>query len=333
MKSICYIVPFFGKLPQNFQLWLVGCKANKTVNWIVITDDHTKYIYPDNVRVIYTSYKELTERIQSHYDFKIDFSRPWRLALMKPAYGEIFSEELREYDFWGYCDIDLMWGDIRKFYTNELLERYDRIGRGGHSSIYRNTKDVNLRYKTIVPDTLSYKDVFSGASDWSFDENGLDAIYNYLGLPYYEDDRILMHLAKFESGFYVLQDTRENQRYQLLTWKNGRIFRHHIVNGKVEHEELMYVHFWCRPMKYNATHFDEKATYYMYPDIMTDKDLGDVNSVATLKKYGHRSKIGFLINMAWVNRHKINTKRIINNLRYIIKFRKKKNGSNDSKTE
>lgn len=325
MKTICYIVPFFGTLPPNFQLWLVGCMANKTVNWIVITDDHTQYEYPVNVKVIYTSYKELTDRIQSHYDFKLDFSRPWRLALMKPAYGEIFKNELQGYDFWGYCDIDLMWGDIRKFYTEELLERFDRVGRGGHSSIYKNTEEVNTRYRTIVPNTLSYKDVFSGQSDWSFDENGMDAIYHHLGLSYYTDDKILMHLAKFESGFYTLHDKRENQRYQLLTWEKGHVLRHHVVNGQIEHDELMYVHFWCRPMKYEAKKFTEDTVYYIYPDVMTDQYIGDINSMKTLKRFGRRSKIGFYINMAWVNRHKINISRVINNLRYIIMFNRKKN--------
>jgi hypothetical protein len=36
------------------------------------------------------------------------------------AYGEIFANELHEYDFWGFSDIDLIWGNIRNFYTEEL---------------------------------------------------------------------------------------------------------------------------------------------------------------------------------------------------------------------
>ncbi len=50
MKTICYIVPYFGKLPKNFPLWLVGCEANPTIDWIIYTDDKTSYSYPKNVK-------------------------------------------------------------------------------------------------------------------------------------------------------------------------------------------------------------------------------------------------------------------------------------------
>lgn len=326
MKSICYIVPFFGTLPKNFQLWLVGCKANKTVNWIVITDDHTVYDYPKNVKVIYSSYQDFTSRIQKHYSFKVDFSRPWRLALMKPAYGEIFREEIEDYDFWGYCDIDLMWGDIRRFYTDEILEKYDRIGTSGHSSIYRNTNEVNLRYRTIVPNIINFKDIFSGLSDYSFDENGMSSIYDYLNLPYYNNKSIFSHLAKFTSGHFSITHDVTAQDHQMFTWEKGRIFRHHIVNNEVMHEEEMYVHFWCRPMKYEALNFSKDTVYYIYPDVMTDRHIGDINSVKTLKRFGHRSLLGFILNMAWVNRHKITMRKIRANLHYMVSFTKKKKG-------
>lgn len=37
MNSICYVVPYFGTLPKtSFRLWLKSCKANPTVNWIIL---------------------------------------------------------------------------------------------------------------------------------------------------------------------------------------------------------------------------------------------------------------------------------------------------------
>ena len=71
MKSIAYIIPYFGKLPKNFPLWLLGCKCNPTVNWIILTDDKTIYDYPLNVKVIYTSYQNVVNRIKSHFDFEV----------------------------------------------------------------------------------------------------------------------------------------------------------------------------------------------------------------------------------------------------------------------
>jgi hypothetical protein len=69
-EKICLIVPYYGKLPPNFQIWLNSCKYNNTINWIVFTDDRTNYEYPSNVTVVNNSFEELSKKIQSLYDFK-----------------------------------------------------------------------------------------------------------------------------------------------------------------------------------------------------------------------------------------------------------------------
>ena len=137
MKTICYIIPYFGKLPKNFALYLLSCAQNPTVNWKILTDDRTPYEFPTNVQ--YCNYEEVKQRIKAWFDFETVIDRPWRLSLFKPAYGEIFAEELSGYDFWGHCDIDLMWGNIRTFYSENNLNKYERLGFLGHSTLYKNT--------------------------------------------------------------------------------------------------------------------------------------------------------------------------------------------------
>ena len=161
MKSICYVVPYFGRLPESFPLWLVSCKANPTVNWIIFTDDKTAYSYPKNVRVYYCSFDDMKKRIQENFDFPIVIDRGWKLCDFKIAYGEIFASELAGYDFWGNCDVDLMWGNIRKFLTDEILDKYEKIGFLAHSTLYRNTPEVNARYRTIIDGLTNYKTAFS----------------------------------------------------------------------------------------------------------------------------------------------------------------------------
>ncbi|HJH77888.1 MAG TPA: hypothetical protein OIM43_12960 [Prevotellaceae bacterium] len=319
MKSICYLVPYFGRLPKNFGLWLISCKANPTINWIIYTDDHTKYDYPQNIKVIYTTYDKIKNKIQSFYDFDISFERPWRLALMKSAYGEIFQDDIKDYDFWGYCDVDLMWGNIRKFYTEELLNRYNRIGFQGHSTLMRNTDENNKIYRTIVPNKINYIDVFSGKSNMSFDENGMDTIFRYLSKEYYHQINFA-NLLKYNTGFYLYAMPKEdaiNNKYQIFTWKNGTLLRHYLdENDKIVNQEFCYIHFWCRPMKFAVKELNVNTTYYIYPDVMTDKNIGI--SIKSLKKYGNRTRIGFLLNMIWVNRHKITISRILFNLKAMI---------------
>lgn len=117
MKKICYIVPYFGRLPQNFELWLNSCKTNPTIDWLIYTDDKTSYEYPNNVKVTYCTFDEIKRKIQSNFDFEINISRPWKLCDFRPAYGEIFSEDIQEYEFWGHCDLDVLWGEYKKIYN------------------------------------------------------------------------------------------------------------------------------------------------------------------------------------------------------------------------
>lgn len=323
MKSICFVVPYMGKLPNNFQLWLLGCKKNPTINWIVITDDHTQYDYPCNVVVEYITYENLKNIIQSLYDFQIDLSRPWRLALLKPAYGEIFKRLLIGYDFWGYCDVDMMFGNLRNFLTEDLLRKYERLGCIGYMQLYKNDKEVNTRYRTLIPHKKNYVDVFSGKSDSSFDEKGMDAIYDYLNIPYYRSWDKSAHLAKYNSGFFSTLDAKIDQKFLIYTWEKGVLYKHLINDDGYVKEELMYVHFWCRPMKYKVHNFSEDTKIWFYPDVATDTIKIQTSMEMTIKRYGHRSKFGFLINMLWVNRHKINAKRIVANLKFLLLFNKR----------
>lgn len=161
MKKICYVIPYFGNLPNSFELWLLSCECNKSIDWLLITDDTTNYEFPSNVTVKYMTFEEIVNRIKKFYDFEIVIDRPWKLCEYKEAYGEIFEEELKGYEFWGHCDMDLIWGDIRKFVTDEILDKYEKIGFQGHSTLYKNEKEVNSRYKTIIDGKMNYIDAFS----------------------------------------------------------------------------------------------------------------------------------------------------------------------------
>ena len=101
-KKICLIIPYFGKLPNYFDLWLESVRHNLDYNFLIITDEEIENNLPENVRVIKSSFEDLVKKIQSLYPFKISLNSPYKLCDYRPAYGEIFKEELVEYDFWGW---------------------------------------------------------------------------------------------------------------------------------------------------------------------------------------------------------------------------------------
>ena len=46
MKSIAFVIPYFGKFPNYFSLWLQSCRNNPTIDWLLFTDSNEKYDYP-----------------------------------------------------------------------------------------------------------------------------------------------------------------------------------------------------------------------------------------------------------------------------------------------
>ena len=58
------------------------------------------------------------------HDFK---QRAYTLCQYKPAYGHIFADYIKEYTHWGYSDIDVVFGDLRRWITDEELTDYDIV--------------------------------------------------------------------------------------------------------------------------------------------------------------------------------------------------------------
>ena len=94
-------------------------------------------------------------------DFEIVLNEPYDLCDFKVAYGEIFQEYLEPYDFWGFCDCDLIYGDIRHFLTEELLEKpwYISCGMSKYIAYIIDT----LNHDSSISDLLNPNDRIQSA--------------------------------------------------------------------------------------------------------------------------------------------------------------------------
>ena len=115
MKKTVIIIPYFGSFPSFFQLFLDSCSNNKMFTWLIYTDSEQKYNVPENVIIKSTKLSDFVSRIQEKFDFKIEIIRPHKLCDFKVAYGYIFEDEIKEFDYWGHGDLDLIYGDLDKF--------------------------------------------------------------------------------------------------------------------------------------------------------------------------------------------------------------------------
>lgn len=323
MKSIAYVLPYFGKFPKGFDFWLLSCAVNPTIDFLIFTNDKTPYKYTSNVHVIYCELKDIKDKAQRLYDFKICLERPYKLCDFKPAYGEIFSDELKDYDFWGHCDLDMVWGNIRKFITEDILEEYDKIGNQGHSTLYRNTPEVNARYRTCFEGEVSFREVFSSNESFAFDEPTMEMIYQNLGIDYYRKVNFV-HLKKYDYGFFMdllpQEDDYKNEN-QIFEWNEGRLFRFYLEkNGEIVKEEYMYLHYWCRPTTFKFSDLQCNSRCLIYPDVTTDCKYKITTEV--IKKRSSRNPFRYYIKSIWFNRKKITFERILFNIKGMSAYKK-----------
>lgn len=126
MNKICVIIPWYGKLPEYFPLFLKGLEYNKNIiDVLFITDHHSTKNLPRNLKIFQIPLEKLVEKISSSLGSEILIETPYKLCDYKPMLGKIFASEIVDYDFWGYGDIDIIYGDLSKFFSLENLNRYD----------------------------------------------------------------------------------------------------------------------------------------------------------------------------------------------------------------
>jgi hypothetical protein len=67
--------------------------ANPDVSWLLLTEQPVLDA-PPNVAVQLCEFEDLAKRIRSHFEFEIALERPYKLCDFRPAFGEIFADEL-----------------------------------------------------------------------------------------------------------------------------------------------------------------------------------------------------------------------------------------------
>jgi len=232
-KSILLLSCYFGKLPWYFNYFVHSCEYNPTVSFLIITDDdtYTKPL-PGNVKLIYKTLNDISLLATEKLGFEINIKYGYKLCDFKPAYGIIFSELLKEYDFWGHCDIDIIFGDIRNFITIGLLENYDLVSvrhdwLSGCFLLYKNNEKLNA----LFLQSKDYRKVFSSDTHYCFDETNFAHDAFTEGKEYHEvhtEIESMMHVVKkMEAAnyikpffdFYIIEGLPGK-----LKWENGKMF-------------------------------------------------------------------------------------------------------------
>lgn len=231
-------------MPWYFYYFLHSCKYNTSIDFFIITDDEVKRNdIPANVFILQKSLSEFKKLAEKKLGFNISILHPYKLCDFKPAYGFLFPELIEGYDFWGYGDIDVVYGNLRHFLTNKLLETYDVFSFRpeyliGSLAVYRNTKKIN----ELFMQSKDYKTVFSKSKYFNFDECNFMFVPLWAGepietIPHQIESMTHVVKKKVKEGylnayfdFNLIEGTVGN-----IKWKNGEITYKNKFEGILYH--------------------------------------------------------------------------------------------------
>jgi len=261
MKKIRLIIPYFGKLPKFFPYFLLTAKRNQKIDFLIYTDqnvDQFEILNADNIAFKTLSFDDLRKKVQSKFDFKISLKTPYKLCDYKVAYGLIFEEELKGYDYWGFCDTDVLLGDIKN--SQEV------------NHVFMSGQGLNYR--------LDYHNVFANEQNFIFDEaDGIQVLFEKSGFDQLQDkffdDIDVSHFSFREYGEV------EPKRYYFWSEKNG-LESIEIKDKKLVVKHPLYAHFQKRVIE--CPEFEVADSFYVIPNRLVVGDKISIQEIEELTK-------------------------------------------------
>ncbi|WP_210151420.1 DUF6625 family protein [Chryseobacterium scophthalmum] len=265
--KIILITCWYGEYPWYLPYYLHSCSYNSNIDFVIITDNTDEVPnLPENVKIILKSLPEIISSTSEKLNFNINIDYPYKLCDFKPAYGFMFPELIKGYDFWGHCDLDIIYGDIRSFFTSELLENYDYLSvrhdyTTGCFGLYRNINLMNNYFQK----SKDYKKVFSESKHYCFDECSFAWDYLVDGSSIFDIETEIESFTHLMKQAELEKTVRTYFDFILMEGFEGHLkFQRGKIIYRNKYEAVMYHLFWLKK-KFNPPTWPKKIpdTYYI----------------------------------------------------------------------
>lgn len=269
--SILIIIPYFGRWPFWMPFFIESCRANPDINWLLVGDCAALEGLPNNVEQRAFDFATYCAFISKRLGINFNPLNPYKLCDLKPALGFIHAADVAGYDCWGFSDLDLIYGDLRAYFSDEHLRRYKVLSTherriSGHFCLLRNESELNSLFWKI-PDFVRRAE---DPQNHALDEGGFSRIFLWrknFPKPLFDFVGLFnrwRRVAEFKEAFSTPNGIRPwtdgTQDYPAYwTWRNGRLW-----NSKDGDREFPYLHFlvWKKywqgsshePMSYQQAH-------------------------------------------------------------------------------
>lgn len=258
MKRIVILFPYFGTLPPQYGMWRASALQNPSIDFVFFTDCDVESAH--NIIVHKMQFEDFKKKIQEAFDFPIVLDRPYKICEYRPAFAYALPQYVEGYDFWGWGDLDVVYGDIRAFITNDVLTRYKMISGLGHFSLYHNDEDTNTYFMKTISGYQDYKEAFTTSASTFFDEiyhkgfgdKWRECRPNDCWLDWQFDN------VSRPKEAYHLNSLNRGWKQVIFEHIGNKLFILRFHNGKLEKKESLYAHFQHRGFMI------DKATNYSH---------------------------------------------------------------------
>lgn len=275
--KIAIICVFLGKLPNYYQLWLNSCAYNDKFDWFIFTNDKNHYVYPPNVYRYFFTMERLNDRIKEKIG-EYCVNKPRKICDYKPLYGNLFEDYLLGYDFWGHCDLDVIWGKLEHFITDDLLASYDRLFRWGHFVLYRNTVKLKEYFSNelICPiDCILKNQEYIGLDESSL--YGINALYKKNNWAFYDKDLSLdIEVYKERMLNRRIRNEKGKKIPFIVRWgDSGLNACWYTDNDEYREKEFLYVHLQKRLMNIEICDLSKVSEGLILPHAFVENRIID----------------------------------------------------------
>lgn len=279
MKALV-ICAYIGPLPNWFALWLRSAGANPSVDFQVLSDQPAPASLPGNVRFVPTSLAALRDAFSELAGFPVALETPYKLNDFKPLFWNV-AQEIEAYDYWGYCDLDVVFGDLSRL-LEPTLGRFDMVLSEGHLRFLRNDESTRLAWRDIAM-PRGWRDILGDPANFGMDEHhGINRVFGEKGRTWFSNSSLV---ADLDPGFRQLRllPAMRNYRLQAFYWENGRILREFVGPDGVGRDEFVYAHLQKRRMRLDSACLTAAAVD-IGPDAFTPRESGQTGAEAIARR-------------------------------------------------
>lgn len=151
---IALVLVWLGPWKPWINLFVESCRYNPGFDFLVFTNQAPPQARAENVRFIPRDQASLQAAVRERILPDAVIATAYKLCDYKPAYGLLFADALAGYEWWGYCDEDLIWGRIEDFIPPKVLAAHDivtscRCCIVGQLTILRNRSRINTLFQRV----------------------------------------------------------------------------------------------------------------------------------------------------------------------------------------